>query len=171
MANVAFPASTSERCIMTLGVTSTGYANVGFTATAGRIFFYTGGSDGTLAVTGITNLNTSRVAIDVSRVQNVGRTLTVEVDGETYTNSDSAAATTASASAVFVLGNGATGTVKYGYIGKIYSASYYADGVRKCNLVPCYRKSDGVIGMYDKVAGKFYTNSGTGTLVKGADVA
>lgn len=38
------------------------------------------------------------------------------------------------------------------------------------NPVPCYRKSDGVIGMYDTVADKFYTNQGTGTFTKGADV-
>lgn len=38
------------------------------------------------------------------------------------------------------------------------------------NFVPCYRKSDGVIGMYDTVGKAFYTNSGTGTFTKGADV-
>lgn len=38
------------------------------------------------------------------------------------------------------------------------------------NLVPCYRKSDGEIGMYDLVNGVFYTNSGSGTFIKGDDV-
>ena len=38
------------------------------------------------------------------------------------------------------------------------------------NLVPCYRKLDGVIGMYDLVNDKFYTNLGTGTFLKGKDV-
>ena len=31
------------------------------------------------------------------------------------------------------------------------------------DLVPCYRKSDGVVGMYDIVNKKFYTNSFQGT--------
>ena len=38
------------------------------------------------------------------------------------------------------------------------------------NLVPCYRKSDNVIGLYDTINDKFYTNQGTGTFGKGADV-
>ena len=38
------------------------------------------------------------------------------------------------------------------------------------NLVPCYRKSDGEIRMYDLVNGVFYTNSGSGTFIKGEDV-
>lgn len=43
-----------------------------------------------------------------------------------------------------------------------------------CDLVPCYRKSDGVIGMYDLVQRVFRTNistyDGTGVFTKGADV-
>lgn len=38
------------------------------------------------------------------------------------------------------------------------------------NPVPCYRRSDGVIGMYDIVSNKFFTNEGTGSFTKGADV-
>ena len=37
-------------------------------------------------------------------------------------------------------------------------------------FIPCYRKSDSVVGMYDLVNGVFYTNAGTGTFLKGADV-
>lgn len=39
------------------------------------------------------------------------------------------------------------------------------------NFIPCYRKSDGVIGLYDTVEGDFYTNIGTGSFTKGADVS
>lgn len=38
------------------------------------------------------------------------------------------------------------------------------------SLVPCYRKSDNEIGMYDTVSQTFYTNQGTGTFLKGNDV-
>lgn len=38
------------------------------------------------------------------------------------------------------------------------------------NFVPCYRKADGEIGMYDLITGKFYLNSGTGTFGKGNDI-
>ena len=52
----------------------------------------------------------------------------------------------------------------------IYSFLIVNSGVTKLNLIPCYRKSDGVIGMYDMVSQTFYTNVGTGTFTKGADV-
>lgn len=35
------------------------------------------------------------------------------------------------------------------------------------NFIPCYRKSDNVIGLYDTVNKSFYTNKGTGTFLKG----
>lgn len=38
------------------------------------------------------------------------------------------------------------------------------------SLVPCYRKSDNVAGLYDLVNAKFYTNSGTGTFSVGKNV-
>lgn len=38
------------------------------------------------------------------------------------------------------------------------------------NFVPCYRKSDNVIGLYDIVGEQLYTNGGTGAFTKGADV-
>lgn len=37
-------------------------------------------------------------------------------------------------------------------------------------LYACYRKADGVIGMYDIINDVFYTNSGTGTFTKSADI-
>ena len=37
-------------------------------------------------------------------------------------------------------------------------------------LYACYRKADGVIGMYDTVNDIFYTNNGTGTFNKGANI-
>ena len=48
---------------------------------------------------------------------------------------------------------------------KIYSGSIV---VR--NFIPCYRKSDGEIGLYDTIRQRFYTNDGTGTFLRGDDV-
>lgn len=42
--------------------------------------------------------------------------------------------------------------------------------VKMRHYIPCYRKSDGEIGMYDTVNKEFKTNVGTGTFTKGADV-
>lgn len=44
-----------------------------------------------------------------------------------------------------------------------------ADG-RKIALFACYRKSDGVIGMYDVENDVFYTNDGTGDFTKGQNI-
>lgn len=43
-------------------------------------------------------------------------------------------------------------------------------GITLRDFVPCYRKADDEIGMYDLVNGIFYTNQGTGTFTKGPDV-
>lgn len=54
------------------------------------------------------------------------------------------------------------------YYCQIYEGGDNATLVR--NFVPCYRKSDDEIWMYDLVNGVFYTNDGTWTFLKGSDV-
>jgi len=56
------------------------------------------------------------------------------------------------------------------YGGRVYSLKVYKEATMLANYIPCYRKSDGEIGLYDTVTGKFYTNEGTGTFLKGVDV-
>ncbi len=46
----------------------------------------------------------------------------------------------------------------------------YDNGTLVRDFIPCYRKQDGVIGMYDLANDVFYTNAGTGTFLKGANV-
>lgn len=62
----------------------------------------------------------------------------------------------------------------YGYnspsIGRIYSYYHKKADENEINLIPCYRKSDNEIGMYDTVSKTFYTNSGTDTFLKGHNV-
>ena len=45
-----------------------------------------------------------------------------------------------------------------------------SDSTSLYDLVPCYRKSDGEIWMYDLVTNTFFTNQGTGTFTKWPDV-
>ena len=54
--------------------------------------------------------------------------------------------------------------------GKLYSLTMYDNGTLVRNFVPCYRKSDNVIGLYDTVYNAFYANQGTGDFLKGAGV-
>ena len=54
--------------------------------------------------------------------------------------------------------------------GKIYSCTIWDKNILVRNFIPCYRRSDGEIGMYDTVNGAFYTNQGSGTFLKGDNV-
>lgn len=52
----------------------------------------------------------------------------------------------------------------------LFNLRMYDNSVLVRNFIPCYRKSDGEIGLYDTVNHTFYTNQGTGTFLKGPDV-
>lgn len=68
-------------------------------------------------------------------------------------------------------GTSAATTANRKYYGKVYSFTMdSANGTPIRNFVPCYRKSDGVIGLYDTVTDAFFTNIGTGNFTKGANV-
>lgn len=77
-----------------------------------------------------------------------------------------------SSSAMFVSAYAANKTnLDFHLFGKIYGSLKIYDGNAEVfKLVPCYRKADSVIGMYDLVSKTFFTNAGIGTFTKGADV-
>lgn len=53
---------------------------------------------------------------------------------------------------------------------RLYEIKLGFNGVFETHLIPCYRKSDNSIGMYDIIKKSFRPNLGTGTFTKGADV-
>ena len=54
---------------------------------------------------------------------------------------------------------------------KLYTAKYYdSNGILIRNFIPCYRKLDNEIGLYDLVNNVFYTNAGTGVFLVGTEV-
>ena len=50
----------------------------------------------------------------------------------------------------------------------IYRLKLFKNNILTMDLIPCYRNSDNVIGMYDIVNNIFYTNSGTGNFTYGS---
>lgn len=50
---------------------------------------------------------------------------------------------------------------------RIYYLKMSLDGNLVRDFIPCYRRSDGVAGMYDKVTETFFVNSGNGDFIKG----
>ena len=60
-----------------------------------------------------------------------------------------------------------------GFLGvpqKLYEAEITSGSSVIRIFKPCYRISDGAIGLYDTIHGVFYGNSGSGTLTKGPDL-
>ena len=94
---------------------------------------------------------------------------TVIANGETVISS-TFGGTISQTLPLYILANNNNGTATYSVGAKIYSMDISIDGVKERDFVPCYRKADDVIGLYDLVYGTFYTNSGTGTFTKGQDV-
>lgn len=92
----------------------------------------------------------------------------VIVNGTTY--SGTTAKSTTALTTNFYIGNfSGTGSTYGGMVGKIYSGRLYDNGTLIRNYIPAKRTSDSVIGMYDTVGGKFYTNAGTGTFTAGSE--
>lgn len=99
------------------------------------------------------NSNTQVVGYQVGDIVEVIRTNNVETILKTYS--------------LFTHGDSSTLTWK----GRIYKYWLKLDNEYLFNWIPCYRKSDSVIGLYDLVSGTFSTNIGTGTFLKGPNVS
>ena len=87
-----------------------------------------------------------------------GNTLSKEVDGTDYGTNTKA---TSDSTATLLLFLSGTDYGKY----KLYNCKLSINNELVRNLIPCYRKSDNEIGLYDLVTKTFYTNEGTGTFV------
>lgn len=66
--------------------------------------------------------------------------------------------------------NNAGSVYSKGFSGKIYYSKLYNNNILVFDGVPCYRKSDNEIGMYDLVSNTFFTNAGKGTFTAGAEI-
>lgn len=73
--------------------------------------------------------------------------------------------------AIFGYNSGSSGDVTSKREYKLYSARISKGHEIIRDYIPCYRKSDGVVGLYEKVTGQFLTNdANTGSFAKGADI-
>lgn len=70
---------------------------------------------------------------------------------------------------LYLFCNNNNGTTQYFSKAKLYHCKIWDNQNLVRDFIPCYRKSDNVIGLYDLVNNTFYTNAGTGTFLKGAD--
>lgn len=100
----------------------------------------------------------------------------LKVNGSTVisqTNSDSSNLAYAKQHNWFIFarsGQNGPGTASNFFKGKLYSFTLTKNDVVVRDYIPCYRKSDGEVGLYDLITRTFYTNQGTGSFSCGASM-
>ena len=62
------------------------------------------------------------------------------------------------------------GKFQYGKGHKLYSYKMYEDNILVRDFIPCYRKTDNVVGLYDMKNAKFYEKQGTGNFLIGGEI-
>lgn len=72
--------------------------------------------------------------------------------------------------AIFGYYHGGTDTINSVREYTLYGARISQENEVMREYIPCYRKSDGVIGLYEKFTGEFLINQGTGAFTKGQDI-
>lgn len=95
----------------------------------------------------------------------------IEVDGNRYSSSiNDGQARGEKSLYLFAMNNG--GTSAFYCDARVYSMQIYdnVNGTLLRDFVPCYRKRDNVIGLYDLVDDVFFINEGSGAFTKGNDV-
>ena len=98
-----------------------------------------------------------------------GSGLSVTVNGST--SSVSGTVGTIVDRSVWLLGCNYKGTFIAGVNARLTAVAFYnRSNVMVAHLLPCYRVSDNVAGMYDDVQNAFRTNLGTGSFIVGNDV-
>lgn len=91
-------------------------------------------------------------------------------NGSTNKNTSNVALTMTSN--MYLFAQNYNGNPRYGAYRKVSYFQYYdKNDTLICDLVPCYRKSDNIIGMYDIVRKTFLTKKGSGSFTKGPDIA
>lgn len=142
---------------------------LGVSFTNSWIYGYTIGSSGRYGVT-LSTIYTHQSSAPYSINPNQYYDLTydhtngITINGTQYEFDKTPGEGTSSANNVYLFR--ANGSSNFG-TGKIYYYKQYNNDVLVLDLVPCYRKTDNVLGMYDLVNNVFYTNSGTGTFSYG----
>ena len=151
------------------GYTASNYCFLGRNAWSGNFEFWNGNSPQG------TNVSVS-AWIDYV-IQNVADnwTQTININGNTTTSSCGTSLNTWVIPLFCRYGDAYSGPgYEYGYYAtdlKVYYFKIYtATNTLARDFVPCYRKSDSVIGMYDLVNDVFYTNSWSGTFTKWSNV-
>ena len=111
-------------------------------------------------------LNTT-YEIDVS---NISGAISCKINGAAQTISGTPGSAARSDRSLYLFALNYPADLLTCYAHLYYCKIYNPAGELVGDFVPCYRKSDGEPGLWDKVAKQFHTNSGTGAFTVGASV-
>lgn len=132
-------------------------------------YFYVGQYQGTYyyGCGGSADINTNVAVVD-------GRhTFTLDTSAKKFIVSDvldiSATVTRVSATAPILLFGFAYSPVR-SFAQKLYEAKIYQESVLQRHFIPCLRKSDQMVGLFDLNTQTFFENSGTGAFIAGPKV-
>lgn len=159
-------ASSEEALIMaSVGNNNTCF-EIGFSSTTNRMFaFSTGGTSASIIDSMI-----YRNWVDLEAVYSTStptKALSVTANGTTKTATGTGANATNSNAGISLFNR--PDNLALNCYAKLAYAQIILDGVETFYLVPCYRKSDNRIGVYDLISKSFYASVST-MMSKGADV-
>lgn len=96
-----------------------------------------------------------------------GRAVLFTINGTQYSATASTLANNNYAVYVFAIGGRGGAAASFFGSAKVYEYEIIINDESAAHLVPCKRRADGVIGMYDLVNEQFHANAGTGTFTAG----
>lgn len=159
-------ASSEQALIMARNYNTTCF-EIGFSSIANRLFSFSTG--GTSAV--ITDSMIYRNWVDLEAVYSTStptKALSVTANGTTKSATGSGANATSRNANIALFDN--PDVFALTCYAKLAYAQIILDGVETFYLVPCYRKSDNGIGVYDLISRSFYGSYDSTMMSKGADV-
>lgn len=89
------------------------------------------------------------------------------IDGVSYSKATSSSPSTAY---TMFAGRRTGSSMSFYASAKLYKATFQENGETIMDLIPCYRRLDNVVGLYDLVSKEFLLNSGTGSFTAGPDI-
>lgn len=143
-------------------------SELGLGSTNRRIFAFSNTSAG---INGYANLYGNKVYFDaIFQTASPAKRLTISTDGSNETTETATGENNTIAGSICTIFSGSPTKSLLTYKGRIYFLEVYDNNLLVCSFVPCYRKQDGKVGLYDTVRNAFYYSPNSSNFTKGANV-
>ncbi len=146
--------NSEEQSIFSLGTTADSLEEYSFSYDSSNLYFRFSDSEITNGESTYLNIDKAKIYLDKASVK-YNDTVIANFDGKLSLSSNLT-------STLYLFAKQSDSSVGNYFVGKIYRCIIKESDSIIRNLVPCYRNSDNVAGLYDTANSVFYTNSGTG---------